>query len=132
MTVRRMAVSVPAGIAERFDERRRKNGYLNRSKAVSDAISMFASELSSERKTAIATLMFKVDGDRAGAELDRIRRHYSDVIHASVFVPSLNGNIEVLVLRGRQCVLTKLRQKVAGVKGVSRCRMQRVPLCAEK
>ncbi len=132
MAVRRMAVSVPAGVAERFDERRRKNGYLNRSKAVSDAISMFASELGSERRTAIATLMFKVDGEKAGAELDRIRRHYSDVVHSSVFVPSLKGNIEVLVLRGRQCVLRKMRQRVAGVKGVSGCRMQRVPLHAEK
>jgi len=134
MKVKRFAVSVPEGVAERFERKIKKDGYRNRSKAVAEAMNRFVSGHETDQEQLVASIMFKVDKNakQAGKELDRIKRHYSDAIFSSTFVPSQTDDVEVLVLRGKQCVLRKLKGRISDVEGVRDCRMHSIGLYGEK
>ena len=134
MKVKRFAISVPKGVAERFERKIKEKGYESRSKAVAEAMNRFVASYEADPEQLVASMMFKVDKNakEAGKELDRIKRHYSDAIFSSTFVPSQAGDIEVLVLRGKQCVLRKLKGRISAVEGVGDCRMHSIGLHGEK
>jgi len=122
MAVRRFAVSIPERIANRFDESMETMEHGNRSKAVAEALMEFTEKKLRTKDVEVGTLLIKGTNDmRLKTRLDRIKNHYEDTVLSTFRDTEKNTFIDIWIVKGKSCVLTRLKMRLNKVHGIAGC-----------
>ncbi len=121
--VRRMAVSLPAGLAEEFEKAIRKRAYSNRSKAVADVFREHLSGLEWQggRGNVVGTITLLYDHHTRGVtdKLTEMQHDFGGAILSSLHVHLDHDNcLEVIVAKGNAKRIEKLANSLISARGV--------------
>jgi CopG family nickel-responsive transcriptional regulator len=122
--ITRVGVTFPPDLLKDFDDVIGKMGYLNRSKAVQDAVRLFVSEqkwLQSKRGTMAGVLILLYDHEARGLEntLTHVQHHYSHVICSTMHVHlSETECLEAISVKGSVEEIRKLSNELSSKKGL--------------
>ncbi len=120
----RVGVTFPPDLLRDFDEMISKMGYENRSKAVQDAVRMFASEkkwLQEERGTQAGILMVLYDHEVKGLEsaLTDVQHHYAHTICSTMHIHlSERECLEAIAVKGDAAEVRRLSDELTAKRGV--------------
>jgi len=122
MAVKRFAVSIPERIAKRFDESMETMEHGNRSKAVAEALMEFTEKKLRTKDVEVGALLIKGgNGMRIKTKLDRIKNHYEDTVLSTFRDTEKNTFIDIWIVKGKGCVLTRLKLRLNKVHGIAGC-----------
>ena len=122
--IARISVTFPPELLGDFDEITRKMGYVNRSKAIQDAVRSFVSErklLQREAGMQAGVLMLVYDHDVKGLEnmLTHIQHHYMQIISSTMHIHiSERECLEVIAVKGEASEIKQLSNELASKTGV--------------
>jgi CopG family nickel-responsive transcriptional regulator len=122
--ITRVGVTFPPDLLKDFDDVIGKMGYLNRSKAVQDAVRLFVSEqkwLQSKRGTMAGVLILLYDHEARGLEntLTHVQHHYPHVICSTMHVHlSETECLEAISVKGSVEEIRKLSNELSSKKGL--------------
>jgi CopG family nickel-responsive transcriptional regulator len=122
--ITRIGVTFPPGLLKDFDDVIGNMGYLNRSKAVQDAVRLFVSEqkwLQSKRGTMAGVLILLYDHEARGLEnaLTHVQHHYSHVICSTMHVHlSETECLEAISVKGSVDEIRKLSNELSSKRGL--------------
>jgi CopG family nickel-responsive transcriptional regulator len=127
--ITRVGVTFPPDLLRDFDATINKIGYVNRSKAVQDAVRMFVSEhkwLREEKGTKVGLIALVYDHDVRGLEtaLTDAQHEHSHVICSTMHV-HLNEHdcLEAIVVRGEVNEVKSLAEKISAKRGVKQVKV---------
>lgn len=122
MVVKRFAVSLPENIARSLEENLEEMVYDNRSKAVTEAVKRFLED-KKDNDIEVGSLIIKAEkkSGRVKSRLDSIKNHYESAIISSSRESSKKRFVDVWVVKGKKCHLTRLRNRISKVDGIISC-----------
>lgn len=127
--VQRISVSLPEEIFRELDEMVSERGLENRSKAIAEMISYFATKRREtvEGDAVMAGMITLVYDEGRGMLVQRLfelERQYVDEVISSMHVQLENNHrMEVMVVQGPVTVLREITDKILACKGVSSCKL---------
>jgi len=127
--VQRISISLPSGIFQELDEMVAKRGLENRSKAIAEMISHFATQRreSSEDDAIMAGMIALVYEEAKGHLVQRLfdlERQYINEVISSLHVQLEGGHrMEVMIVQGPISVLREITDKILANKGVLSCKL---------
>lgn len=121
--VKRMAVSLPEGLAEEFEKMIRKKAYSNRSKAMADVIREYLSGIKWQGGAgkAVGTITLLYDHHTRGVTeaLTELQHDFGSSILSSLHVHLDHDNcLEVIVVKGRARQIEGLANSLISARGV--------------
>jgi CopG family transcriptional regulator, nickel-responsive regulator len=123
--VTRFGVSIPKKTVERFDETIKTMGYVNRSKAISDAIKEFITHRALEPgKTFTGTISYAFDHHThdINKRLVDIQHGFEENIKATMHSHiSHDKCVEVMIVSGETERIKQLYGNISAIKGVENC-----------
>jgi len=130
----RAGVTFPSDLLKDFDETINRMGYVNRSKAVQDAVRLFVSEhkwLKEERGTKVGLITLVYDHDVKGLEtaLTDTQHEHSRIICSTMHV-HLNEHdcLEAIAVKGEANQIKELADKITAKKGVKHVKVSVISL----
>ena len=125
--VKRMAISLPAELADGFEKAIRKKAYSNRSKAVADLFQDFLSKLEWQKGgNAVGTISLLYNHHAGGVtdKLTELQHAYGGVICSSLHV-HLDSDycLEVIVAKGNAKKIEKIAHCLISTRGVRQGRL---------
>lgn len=128
--VQRISVSLPEDIFRELDDMVSERGLENRSKAIAEMISHFATqrrEAATEGDPIMAGMITLVYDEGRGMLVQRLfelERQYVDEVISSMHVQLEDSHrMEVMVVQGPVTVLREITDKILACKGVSSCKL---------
>jgi CopG family nickel-responsive transcriptional regulator len=120
--VKRIAVSLPSELAEKFEKTIRKKAYSNRSKAVADVFRDYLSNLEwQKRGNVVGTITIIYDHHTRGVtdKLTELQHDFWGTIKSSLHVHLDHDNcLEVIVALGNAKKIEKLANSLIATRGV--------------
>ena len=120
--VKRIAVSLPSELAEKFEKAIRKRAYSNRSKAVADVFRDYLSNLEwQKRGNVVGTITIIYDHHTRGVtdKLTELQHDFGGTIKSSLHVHLDHDNcLEVIVALGNAKKIEKLANSLIATRGV--------------
>lgn len=122
--VSRIAISLPPGLLEEFDEMSRRMGYANRSEAIRDAVRhyMLKNALRSEKGKRVGVISIVYDHDVRGVNdvLIDLQHKYHDVIQSSTHLHLDEHNcMEIIMVKGEARRINEIKDRLTTVSGVT-------------
>jgi CopG family nickel-responsive transcriptional regulator len=119
----RFGISIDDGLLERFDRLIDKKGYVNRSEAIRDlirdALVEHAWEAGDEETVGTVTLVYDHHvRDLSDRLTEQQHLHHNQIVSALHIHLDAHNCLEVLVVRGRAAIVSKIADELIGVKGV--------------
>ena len=131
--VRRMAVSLPTELADKFDMAIRKKAYSNRSKAVADVFRDYLLNLEWQKSgNAVGAITILYDHHTRGVtdKLTELQHDFGGLILSSLHVHLDHDNcLEVIVARGNTKKIEKLANSLISTRGVRQGRLACLGVC---
>jgi len=125
----RVGVTFPPNLLRDFDETIKRMGYVNRSKAVQDAVRMFISEhkwLQEEKGTKVGLIALVYDHDVKGLEavLTDTQHEHSHIICSTMHVHlSEHDCLETIIVKGEANEIKSLAERITAKKGVKQVKV---------
>ncbi|AKB27612.1 Nickel responsive regulator NikR [Methanosarcina siciliae C2J] len=131
--LKRIGVSLPGELLDRFDETLMKRGYSSRSEGIRDSIRTYNQHyewMQQIKGTRAATISLVYDCSKKGitSSLAKIQHEYISLITSSVhFHMEEDFCFEAIILEGEGEKIVELAEKILSLKGVKHSRLTTVP-----
>ncbi len=130
----RVGVAFPPDLLKDFDEIIDKMGYESRSKAIQDAVRLFASErkhLLEVEGCQAGIIMLLYNHETKGLErlLTHLQHHFADIISATMHI-HLNEEdcLEAIAIKGKASRIRELSNELSSKRGVKLMKTVAIPL----
>lgn len=131
--LRRIGISLPGDLLDKFDKTLLKRGYSSRSEGIRDAIRTYNKHyewMQQVKGIRAATISIVYDCSKTGisSTLAKIQHENMDLINSSVrFHIEEDSCFEVIILQGEGEKIVELAEKILSLKGVKHSRLTTVP-----